>query len=548
MADSSENLPSTDTSSGSGQSLVEDVLREAQALLAETGPVDAQAAPAPSRSPEEVEAGAVGEAVDLQSLVDRVDGLLSDLGHLAQEIQSAETSPSPGLDLTLVLPARTPEAEHLVPDLGPAGPQVDLFAASPPESGSGDAAGPLTPPAEVVLETEASATMSDPTASAGTREVLDDLAEALAAEFDQSDLVSPTPSGRADSVVSKDPKVEGGFIASPISATEVALMAAMTEEFGTSPRDLPPLEDEGDPFASRPETPSEPSEAARRIEAMLAERLAEEYDLVESAAGSTPNIVDSQAESNSTANIAESTDDVLDLVQSDIDAVARAELEAIDALGELDSVAGSYDERVSTDPLSKSVSEHPQDVTESDPDIVPPTAITVPAEPDAVSIIDEPTELPSATDHDLGEDAADPPLPRPAPTVRGPSALIRLGSLPFRILPTKFHRHVTPVAISLAAWIPLAWGYAILGPEPVPPKIEVLSAGLQAPDDAATAAAPGSHDASVGHDDHTGHAPASQSTAPPSSDPHPAPPGAGESQHSAPPPAEWHPSSHADHH
>ncbi|MFM1832435.1 MAG: hypothetical protein RLZZ461_751, partial [Planctomycetota bacterium] len=280
MAESSDKSSSTNAATRSGQSLVEDVLREAQALLDETASDDSGSARPDLGDPDPEPSG---DALDLQALVDRVDGLLGDLGHLADEVEAAEKSPSPGLDLTLVLPPKTPAPEHVVPDLGSAGPQVDLFAAPTPETSPPASEATATSPTEVVLETESVSSAS--TDESGSLGLLDDLSAALAAEFDQPALVPAVTEASVPVTASSDPTVSsgssttsgGGFAASPISATEVALMAAMTEEFGVTPTELPPVEDEGDPFASRPESSSEPSDAAKRLEALLAQRLAEEY-------------------------------------------------------------------------------------------------------------------------------------------------------------------------------------------------------------------------------------------------------------------------------
>ncbi|MDG2133960.1 MAG: hypothetical protein P8J88_10775, partial [Phycisphaerales bacterium] len=47
----------------------------------------------------------------------------------------------------------------------------------------------------------------------------------------------------------------------------------------------------------------------------------------------------------------------------------------------------------------------------------------------------------------------------------GTSPISRLAALPFRLLPSSVHGLVSVAAISLVFWIPVAWTYAILGPE-----------------------------------------------------------------------------------
>jgi hypothetical protein len=73
MTDSADNPPPTDATTSSGQNLVDDVLREAESLLAGAHSSDSE--PMSALDPD-----ASLESVDLQALVDRVDGLLGDLG------------------------------------------------------------------------------------------------------------------------------------------------------------------------------------------------------------------------------------------------------------------------------------------------------------------------------------------------------------------------------------------------------------------------------------------------------------------------------------
>ena len=569
MAESSDKSSSTNAATRSGQSLVEDVLREAQALLDEAASDDSGSARPDLGDPDPEPSG---DALDLQALVDRVDGLLGDLGHLADEVEAAEKSPSPGLDLTLVLPPKSPAPEHVVPDLGSAGPQVDLFAAPTTETPAASEA-TATSPTEVVLETESVSSAS--TDESGSSGILDDLSAALAAEFDQPALVPAVTEASTPVTAPSDPTVSsgssttsgGGFAASPISATEVALMAAMTEEFGVTPTELPPVEDEGDPFASRPESSSEPSDAAKRLEALLAQRLAEEYDLVETASTRSPNVVESASPNDampaptSMPEVVESTADATELVQSDIDAVARAEMEALEALGsELDtSVDASPNEAVAEveAALVAPVASAPEPNAEvAEP--VPTASRETPVEERAVepdehtadsdtSVEDERVESAPSESTPISEDS-DAATPRPKPVRTGPSVLVRIGALPFQLLPARLHRHVTPVAISLAAWVPLAWGFAILAPKPAPPTIDALPAGIHESSEAAHSTAHPHDEASdvaVPAADHEIHEPVQT----PDHDPgHATTQDSPTSAHATSPAAEHHETSHGGHH
>ncbi len=516
MADSSDKSSSTNATTRSGQSLVEDVLRETQALLGETE--TANLGTASSDLEGATDADPAEAPVDLQSIVDRVDGLLGDLGHLVEEVEAAESAAPVGLDLTLVLPPATPSPEHVVPELGSEGPQVDLFAAPEPEPAEIEESVP--PPVEVVLETEASASMPESAESSAGDSMLDDLAAALAEEFDAPALVTASATGESSSTAATSSSSSGSggsFAVSPVSDTEVALMAAMTEEFGIEPTDLPPVEDAGDPFESQAKTPSEPSDAAKRLESLLAQRLAEEYDLVESASTVGPDIIESEVDATPAAleppAVIASSADATELVQSDIDAVARAEMEALEALGsELgdeprehasveDVDVQRHPEATTTelDTTASTITEASVDSTESEP-----IAAVVPAEATEDHGSATESETTEATTGDESE-ADDLASPRPAPSPRGPSAVVRIGALPFRLLPATLHRHVTPVAISLAAWVPIAWGYAILAPKPTPPRMDVLSAGVHEPGEAMHTSEHGPDDARTGHDDHAEH-------------------------------------------
>ncbi len=490
MADSTDNLSPVDappdSEAGSSDRLVEDVLREAQALLADS-------VPGGSGSPDSVEPPPPSDAVDLQALVGRVVGLLGDLGQLTAEIDATERPTAAGLDLTMVLPREAPDPENAVPDLGSAGPQVDLFATEVGTTDEADVSSSEAPTSEVVLETVTAASND---ASSGAGELVDDLAAALAAEFDQPELVGAASSGSTTSASATSGR--SIFNATSTTATEVALMSAMAEEFGVEPRELPPIEDEGDPFASRPETASEPSEAARRLEDLLARRLAEEYDLDAELVGTPPEDVDPETGPPSMAVPAampttmESDADATERVQSDIDAVARAEMEALEALGS--DLGSDVHDGATPDPVTPgssspdsfspdSVTPDPRgdDLTTAEADAESSGAAEV--DTTAVTDVSEPTS-PCGTD-------ADSIVDHETQGRRRPSALVRLGACPFRVLPARFHRHATPVALSLAAWVPLAWGYAILAPKPAPARIDALPAGLHE----AAADSPEVHDA-----------------------------------------------------
>ncbi len=493
MAESPSESDATEASAESPQDLVEDVLREAQALLDAPDAGNPEAAlvaddPAP--------ASESSEAVDVEGLVARVDSLLGDLGHLVEDVESVEDSvAAAGLDLTLVLPKTSPSPDDVIPDHGSAGPQVDLFA-TPEEPQAAPEV--ISPESEVVLETEASSEIESPTSTSDETAMLDDLTTALAEEFSQ-----------ATDEASSEEEV-GTPTSDIVSETEDALLDAMAEEFGREPTELPPLEDEGDPFASSSTPSAEPSDAARRLEALLANRLAEEFEMVEKAATTTPKVIESQVEKV----------EEVQLAQSDVDAVARAEMEALEALGShidtevdlpdrqehledpgepsIDSIetvrqsesSVAVDEEFAAEGDETTANEAIESTTSSDEPAVAAETCEEIAE-DGIEFEDSTEIVPgvaeSSTDTETVE-ASDGVTEtvvtiesrndRPKPGNAGSSALVRFGAAPFRFVPKSLHRHATPVALSLVAWVPLAWGFAILAPDPEPPKIEVLRTGF----------------------------------------------------------------------
>ena len=59
------------------------------------------------------------------------------------------------------------------------------------------------------------------------------------------------------------------------------------------------------------------------------------------------------------------------------------------------------------------------------------------------------------------------------------STLVAIGALPYRFMPKSMHPLMTPLALSLALWVPVAWAFAFLGPTAVPGDAGVLQPGFQ---------------------------------------------------------------------
>ena len=65
------------------------------------------------------------------------------------------------------------------------------------------------------------------------------------------------------------------------------------------------------------------------------------------------------------------------------------------------------------------------------------------------------------------------------PAVHRESLLVTISALPYRFLPGSLHPFMTPLALSLALWVPIAWTFAILGPTPTPGAARVLQPGFE---------------------------------------------------------------------
>ncbi len=62
-----------------------------------------------------------------------------------------------------------------------------------------------------------------------------------------------------------------------------------------------------------------------------------------------------------------------------------------------------------------------------------------------------------------------------------PSIVMRVGAMPFQLVPSSLHRLVTITALSLAIWVPVVWTYAVFGPEFFTGAVSDVGAGFQEP-------------------------------------------------------------------
>ena len=402
------------------EDLVQSVLAEAGELLDGHSEADSDST-----------GGSVSARIDLEAVLDQVEALVNDV--------TSETEPSResgAFDLTAVADEAPKEPIDQVPDLGPEGPVADLFAEAPAEPRPSNEM-PLNP--QIVFDSE-------------------------------------------DSM-------------------------AMTKEFGQEPPVLPSVEPVGDPFQAETSSPSRPDDAARRLERLLADRLAEEFDLVEGVGlqktmvedssgmePTPPDMITIRGGDDSASSAAPSEVSVMNEFAEDptvepMRSPVVMESNAVEQNARVEFVKPSMPFEPS--PIADLVVEdsvgHPELMVE-EPDL--DDSVTIASEP-APESSPRPTEIPEVTEvaqpvnEVEEEDTVDPDVrdedrPRPENARSRTRPLLAAATIPYRILPKNVHRLVTPLAISLAAWVPITWGYTLLAPTPVPEPTNVLRAGFDA--------------------------------------------------------------------
>ena len=381
-----------------------------------------------------------GAPVDLDEVLDQVESLVNEAA-----TDAAEPAEPADFDLTMVAAATPVESIDRVPDLGPDGPVVDLFAATPAASAS------------------------------------------LAEE-------SPNPKIIFDSGES----------------IEEALSTSMTEAFGEAPPVLDPMASTGDPFEGATPSASPPNDAARRLERLLADRLAEEYDSFEEIGREQPRVEDSRATEPTSPkmitirgdNDPASTTRITEMpminefaeepgrkpmrppVVTESNAIeqsARVEFVEVSSLSEpspfpdlaIEESVGHPELRVEEPELAVSaIPASEPEIESADPD---PGDSEVVADDASDS---SPVEAEVEDEQDTDVASFDEDRPRPAKSTSRARTLLAVTTIPYRFLPKTAHHLVTPLAISLAAWVPITWGYTILAPTPTPEANDVLRAGF----------------------------------------------------------------------
>lgn len=215
------------------------------------------------------------------------------------------------------------------------------------------------------------------------------------------------------------------------------------------------------------DTNDEASSPAAALEALMASRIAEEFEADEPSTST----LDTSSCATVTSEITQA------------EAAERAAVASLDAMGgstPLRSTAGEV-EAVSSGDLHVRVD---VDTTPTD-SIAPalPGPVTPEAAPSDMMNDSDPglesrrlTESTNtSTEATTEADSIDPPFEADSTmpvdavpalsAVERPSIIARIMAMPFRLLPSSVHGLVSVTAISLVFWIPVAWTYAILGPE-----------------------------------------------------------------------------------
>ena len=424
-----------DESPDSGpEDLVQSVLADARELLETFGDPDSEGIAAPANPVPASEEEAFDPAA-VEAVLDRVGHLVDDLDHVDDAVEEAPRSEP--FDLTAVVPPPPVAGDEQVPNPGPNGPQVDLFATEP------------------VPKTSEEPIAANPTL---------DFQENNPAVEDT--VPSPTLMDAA----------EGEQTAAP----------------GDEPRD----------------------EAAMRLEKLLANRLAEEYGSVEDLKRQKPSIPESNpvAEAPSTpivtgdsaASEEPTGGSEITSIKTDDNEVGISSTRVIsaedpepvemttlpDESGESEPVRMETLEGGSEEPTPAEmvrVEESIDQPAEAQPVDQTPVADETPVETEAHAppanpeSQDESATVTREAETTKVDDASMDQQPEPEMSLvaNRESFLVVIGSLPYRFLPKALHPFMTPLALSLALWVPFAWAFAFLGPTSAPGASGVLQAGFE---------------------------------------------------------------------
>ncbi len=413
--------------------LVQSVLADARELLETLGGGIAEEE-ADSR---ESEAPTTEDGFDPDSVaavLDRVEHLVDDFDHLDEAVE--EQPRSEPFDLTAVASKPPPSPEEQVPSHGPNGPEVDLFAAEPVAEPSTE------PPVNPALGFEA--------------------------------------------VTEEKEKDEG-----PIS------------EVGPPPQSSTIQEESPVDTSEEPDESAE--DAAVRLEKLLADRLAEEYDVIEDLGQQQPvaqeaaedeipqsEIVVNESMGDSSESASETEFESVEPTDHELGLSSTRVIPAADAESvEMASIPG---EPETSPPVGMSTIKEDVDATEpamQDQGEAETSNDSVdPVESEASDSTDpSPNDVSSASSESgdrAGDECPEDDQPSTATEIEVEaetrSVLLSIATSPYRILPESFHRFVTPLALSLAIWVPITWTFAVVDPKPSAAATETLRPGFEGQD------------------------------------------------------------------
>ena len=303
---------------------------------------------------------------------------------------------------------------------------------------------------------------------------LDRLSDELVAEVESRPIEAVSDGGLQPDGIKRGP-----------AARDLGSEGPQVDLFGMAiPEEAPPSSPERSTVGETPtrETPAaievepeaknaEATNPAAALEALMASRIAEESEAEESVHSTLETPVSSMS-----TNEMEMADAAEQSAVATLDAMAAntplrstaGEVEAVpsgDPLARTDA-GSTLPETPPIDSVSPAPMESPTSRLESiDPEDASDSTAESGETPDPSLEVAEAKDAPDAIEASTAPDSTTPEESAPPPSPAGTSPIVRFAALPFRLLPSSVHGLVSVAAISLVFWIPVAWTYAILGPE-----------------------------------------------------------------------------------
>ena len=309
------------------------------------------------------------------------------------------------------------------------------------------------------------------------------------------------------STVRPEPAAAGGLFAEsettdaikhPESALDLGEHGPTIDLFGTVEPSTPDPELGSGPLLTPVDAEMENSppmsDAAMALDALLAERVAQESEMNHDDAGvaavlptTSPNTIQGRAAEAERAAI-----DVIDVFGASQPRSTAGEIETtLDAQPPIATIPSE------TAPTAAVRFETTRSHENSSEPAVESTVISVAAISESVSepTLDQRSE-PVVT---VGPSTVRSVTPGLAPEVQepqvrslhsegsagvkaiSPSLVFRIGAMPFSLVPSSLHRLVTITALSLAVWVPVVWAYAVFGPEFFSGAVSATGADVREP-------------------------------------------------------------------